>query len=124
MSLFEPGAEPLHIPAQAHDVYDVTGAGDTVAGILAVSVAAGGRLEEAARLANRASIIVGRLGTTVVELGELIGGPEEARQGRRDEDGLRRDGVLRSSGRDGDFSLSAAWTVFKMGVTFARMNIP
>jgi D-glycero-beta-D-manno-heptose-7-phosphate kinase len=72
MSLFEKDADPLHIPTQAREVYDVTGAGDTVVGTLAVALAAGAGLAEAARLASRAAgIIVGHVGTTAITLDEL-----------------------------------------------------
>ena len=78
MSLFEPGREPIHIPAQAREVYDVTGAGDTVAGTLATALAAGASLEHAARLASRAAgIIVGRVGTTAVRFEDLSEQDEE-----------------------------------------------
>jgi D-beta-D-heptose 7-phosphate kinase/D-beta-D-heptose 1-phosphate adenosyltransferase len=73
MSLFEPGREPLHIPTAARNVYDVTGAGDTVVSVLAMTLAAGGGLDEAAHLANLAAgIVVGKLGTSAVEASELL----------------------------------------------------
>ena len=54
-------------PAQSCEVYDVTGAGDTVTATLAVALAAGASLEQAARLATRAAaLILGRVGTTAV----------------------------------------------------------
>jgi D-beta-D-heptose 7-phosphate kinase/D-beta-D-heptose 1-phosphate adenosyltransferase len=72
MSLFAPGSEPAHIPAQAREVFDVTGAGDTVAGTLGVALAAGADMEQAARLSSRAaSIVVGRVGTSAIRLDEL-----------------------------------------------------
>jgi D-beta-D-heptose 7-phosphate kinase/D-beta-D-heptose 1-phosphate adenosyltransferase len=72
MFLFERGHAPLHIPAQAREVYDVTGAGDTVVSALAVSLAAGASLEQAARLSSRAAgIVVGRLGTAAIQIDEL-----------------------------------------------------
>ena len=55
---------------------DVTGAGDTVIGLLALSLAAGARLAEAARLANLAAgLVVARFGPAVVTLDELRRGP-------------------------------------------------
>src|SRR5262249_54409763 len=96
MSLFEQGAEPVHIPAQAREVYDVTGAGDTVAGTLAVALAAGASMEQAARLASSAAgVIVGKVGTAAIRRDEL------AAQ-RRDDPGFparaggRADPALRS----------------------------
>lgn len=72
MSLFRPGRPPLHIPTEAREVYDVSGAGDTVVATMALALAAGTDLEEAARLANRAAgIVVGKLGTATVKAGEL-----------------------------------------------------
>ena len=86
MSLFLEGAEPLHIPTEARDVYDVTGAGDTVACTLGLALAAGASLPQAARLANRAAaIVVGKVGTTAVRYHELAGvaAPREAELARR-----------------------------------------
>jgi D-beta-D-heptose 7-phosphate kinase/D-beta-D-heptose 1-phosphate adenosyltransferase len=75
MSLFMPGTEPLHIPAEAREVFDVTGAGDTVSGTLAMALAAGADLEQAARLASRAAgIVVGKVGTAAIRLEELANG--------------------------------------------------
>ena len=72
MSLFRPGMPPWHVPAVVRQVFDVTGAGDTVAGTLAMSLAAGGMLEQAIDLANRAaSIVVGKVGTATVTCAEL-----------------------------------------------------
>jgi D-glycero-beta-D-manno-heptose-7-phosphate kinase len=71
MSLFGDGKR-VDIPADAHSVYDVTGAGDTVVAVLATALGAGAELEDAARLANRAAgIVVGKVGTATVELSEL-----------------------------------------------------
>jgi D-beta-D-heptose 7-phosphate kinase/D-beta-D-heptose 1-phosphate adenosyltransferase len=65
MSLFRAGVEPLHVPAHAREVFDVTGAGDTVAATLALALASGAALEEAAQLASRAAAVtVGRVGTS------------------------------------------------------------
>jgi rfaE bifunctional protein kinase chain/domain len=73
MSLFVPGAKPLHVPTAAREVFDVTGAGDTVIATLALAVAAGARLEEAARLANfAAGVAVGKVGTATVSPAELL----------------------------------------------------
>jgi rfaE bifunctional protein kinase chain/domain len=73
MSLFqETGA--VHVPAQAREVFDVTGAGDTVVAVLGTLVAAKTDLREAARLANLAGgIVVGKLGAAVVSAQELFG---------------------------------------------------
>ena len=73
MSLFVNGADVVHIPAVARNVFDVTGAGDTVIGTLALALAAGIGLEQAARLANLAAgIVVGKVGTATVTVEELM----------------------------------------------------
>jgi D-beta-D-heptose 7-phosphate kinase/D-beta-D-heptose 1-phosphate adenosyltransferase len=72
MSLLRRGQEPLHIPAQAREVFDVTGAGDTVIATFAVALAAGLDWDEAARLSNiTAGIVVGKLGAATVTPPEL-----------------------------------------------------
>lgn len=72
LSLLRPGQPPFHEPSQAREVFDVTGAGDTVIAITAAALAAGAPLEQAVRLANRcAGIVVGRLGTASVSAAEL-----------------------------------------------------
>jgi D-glycero-beta-D-manno-heptose-7-phosphate kinase len=64
---------PFHIPAVAREVYDVSGAGDTVIAILGVMLAAGASFAEAVQLANKAAgIVVGKLGTAVVHPEELF----------------------------------------------------
>jgi rfaE bifunctional protein kinase chain/domain len=72
MTLFREG-ERLHVKAVAREVYDVSGAGDTVIAILGVMLAAGADLSEAVQLANKAAgIVVGKLGTAVVHPEELF----------------------------------------------------
>jgi D-beta-D-heptose 7-phosphate kinase/D-beta-D-heptose 1-phosphate adenosyltransferase len=72
MTLLRAGKAELHLPAHAREVFDVTGAGDTVISTLAVALAAGSGLEEAVALANiAAGIVVGKLGTAVVSAPEL-----------------------------------------------------
>ena len=64
--------QSLHEPAQAREVYDVSGAGDTVIASMAVMLASGADMHVAMRIANRtAGIVVGKLGTAVVQLDEL-----------------------------------------------------
>ena len=73
MSLFSRYAEPVHIPTVAREVFDVSGAGDTVLASLAIGVATGLGMAEAARLANiAAGIAVGKLGTSTVSPDEII----------------------------------------------------
>jgi D-beta-D-heptose 7-phosphate kinase / D-beta-D-heptose 1-phosphate adenosyltransferase len=72
MTLIQPGQPPLHLPATAREVYDVTGAGDTVIATLAAAIAAGSPLADACRLANAAaSVTVGKLGAATVSPAEL-----------------------------------------------------
>jgi len=74
MTLFSAGGV-LHVAAQAREVYDVSGAGDTVVAVLAAMTALGRPIGEAVRLANRAGgIVVGKLGTASVTPAELEGG--------------------------------------------------
>ncbi len=71
MTLFRSGSV-MHDPARAREVFDVSGAGDTVIATLAVMLAAGMEMMEAVRVANHAAgIVVGKLGTAVVTASEL-----------------------------------------------------
>ena len=73
MTLFTDGGEVTHIPTVAREVYDVTGAGDTVIATLALALATGASLVEAAVLANHAAgVVVGKLGTATVTGKELL----------------------------------------------------
>jgi len=75
MTLFSDEGE-LNVPAQAREVYDVSGAGDTVVAVVAAMFAAGRPAREAVEIANRAGgIVVGKLGTAAVSPDELFGGP-------------------------------------------------
>jgi rfaE bifunctional protein kinase chain/domain len=72
MSLFERGARPVTIRARARQVYDVTGAGDTVVATLALGLAAGLSLENSCRLGNLAAgMVVGELGASTISLEAL-----------------------------------------------------
>jgi rfaE bifunctional protein kinase chain/domain len=74
MTLLSPGDEAT-LPAEAREVADVTGAGDTVIATMALALAAGGSLVDAARLANRAAgVVVGKFGPATVSIEELSGG--------------------------------------------------
>jgi len=95
----ESTAGQLHIPATSSEVtyarvgqsgverggmgrqvFDVTGAGDTVLSVLALAVAAGAELRDAAILANAAAgVVVGKLGTAIVTREELLGAVNEGR---------------------------------------------
>ena len=72
MSLYR-ADEVLHEPTPTREVFDVSGAGDTVIATLAVMLASGADLPEAMRIANRAAgIVVGKLGTAVVSRDEIV----------------------------------------------------
>ncbi len=73
MTLFERDGNTTHIPTVAKEVYDVTGAGDTVVATCALALASGATLREAAVLSNYAAgIVVGEVGTAVVSRSELM----------------------------------------------------
>ncbi|MEK6532324.1 MAG: D-glycero-beta-D-manno-heptose-7-phosphate kinase [Nitrospirota bacterium] len=73
MSLYEGEGTSWHLPTQARQVYDVTGAGDTVIGTLALALATGASMREAATLANHAAgIVVGMVGTATVSPKQLL----------------------------------------------------
>jgi D-beta-D-heptose 7-phosphate kinase/D-beta-D-heptose 1-phosphate adenosyltransferase len=72
MALFRADAAPLHIPTRAREVYDVSGAGDTVVATFTLALAAGATPDEAAHLANHAAgVVVAKLGTASVSPQEL-----------------------------------------------------
>lgn len=72
MTVFEKGKKPIHIPTVAREVFDVTGAGDTVIATATLALLAGATIEEAAILANAAAgIVVGKIGTATVTAEEL-----------------------------------------------------
>ena len=72
MALFVGGSPQLHIPTRARQVFDVSGAGDTVMAAFVLSLLAGATAEEAARISNHAAgIVVGKVGTAAVAAAEL-----------------------------------------------------
>jgi D-beta-D-heptose 7-phosphate kinase/D-beta-D-heptose 1-phosphate adenosyltransferase len=71
--LFRPGKKPHHIPTVAQEVFDVSGAGDTVIATLVLSLAAGADPTEAADISNHAAgIVVGKVGTATCSTAELV----------------------------------------------------
>jgi D-beta-D-heptose 7-phosphate kinase/D-beta-D-heptose 1-phosphate adenosyltransferase len=73
MSIFEKGRPPLHIPTIAREVFDVTGAGDTVIATASLALLAGATIQEAAILANAAGgVVVGKIGTAACTPEELL----------------------------------------------------
>lgn len=72
MTLVQGSGEPLHLPAHAREVYDVTGAGDTVIAVLSSALAAGADLPMATALANvAAGLVVAKMGTATVSIAEI-----------------------------------------------------
>jgi D-beta-D-heptose 7-phosphate kinase/D-beta-D-heptose 1-phosphate adenosyltransferase len=73
LSLFERGRKPVHITTTAREVFDVTGAGDTVIATLTLAMCAGAALPRAAALANLAAgVVVGKLGTATATPEEIL----------------------------------------------------
>ena len=82
MTLFERNKPPTSLKASAHEIFDVTGAGDTVIACLAVALAAGLSRYEAVRLANlSAGLVVEQVGTTAISINMLIQKLVEIKQG-------------------------------------------
>jgi rfaE bifunctional protein kinase chain/domain len=82
MSLFPRGGTPVHVPTAAREVFDVTGAGDTVIATLGLALGARGRLAEAAVLANYAAgVVVGKLGTATASPAEVLAAVSAAERG-------------------------------------------
>ena len=72
MCLFQSGREPVHIPTAAREVFDVSGAGDTVIAAFTLALASGATPTEAAMIANHAAgVVVGKVGTATCTPGEL-----------------------------------------------------
>lgn len=93
MLLVPQTGEPAYFPAEARDVYDVTGAGDTVIGVIAAALGAGSTLASAIALANRAAgIAVGKVGAAPVYLSELQAGL--AHQAMRDSGVVSEDQLM------------------------------
>jgi D-beta-D-heptose 7-phosphate kinase/D-beta-D-heptose 1-phosphate adenosyltransferase len=111
MTLSVRGQPHVHLPATAIEVFDVSGAGDTVAATLALSVAAGASLADAAHLANLAGgLVVAKLGTDVVTAAELT-----ARAGS-DED----PGEIKIADRDQARQIVEGWRARGLKVGFTN----
>lgn len=73
MSLFKEGSRAVHIPTLTQEIFDVSGAGDTVVGVFSLSLASGATSVQAAHIANcAAGIVIGKVGIAVVTQDELI----------------------------------------------------
>lgn len=92
MTLLQKNMPAIHLPTRAREVFDVTGAGDTVISVLAAALAAGESLADATALSNLAAgIVVSKLGTataSVEEIRRAIRDQHEIRRGMMDEDEL------------------------------------
>lgn len=78
MALFEKGKDPVHIPTKAQEVFDVTGAGDTVISVFTLALTTGATKFQAADLANYAAgVVVGKVGAVPVTRDELITATKE-----------------------------------------------
>lgn len=92
MTLIREGHEPLHLPTHAREVFDVTGAGDTVIGVLGLALAAGHGFPESMTLANLAAgLVVAKPGTATLSIAELytaLHGDKLAEFGMTSEPGL------------------------------------
>ncbi|MFH1752566.1 MAG: D-glycero-beta-D-manno-heptose-7-phosphate kinase [Candidatus Omnitrophota bacterium] len=73
MALFRQDGKPTYIPTMAQEVFDVSGAGDTVVGTFSLALASGAKATEAAHIANYAAgIVVGKIGIAVIKRDELL----------------------------------------------------
>ncbi|MDY0211511.1 MAG: D-glycero-beta-D-manno-heptose-7-phosphate kinase [Desulfuromonadaceae bacterium] len=73
MSIFQPDRNPVHLPTRSREVYDVSGAGDTVLTVVGLGLAAGFSVEQAAFMANiAAGVVVGKVGTSTASPAELV----------------------------------------------------
>ncbi len=112
MTLLEAGRPVLHLPTETRDVYDVTGAGDTVVAVLAAVVAAGGSYADAARLANIAG------GLAVQHAGAaVIGGAELQSALRRN---ITESATGKIAGLEQAAARVAAWREARLAVGFTN----
>ena len=75
MAIFQPGKKTVKMPTVAREVFDVSGAGDTVISALTLALAVGANILEAAHIANiAAGIVVGKVGVAVTNREELLQG--------------------------------------------------
>jgi D-beta-D-heptose 7-phosphate kinase/D-beta-D-heptose 1-phosphate adenosyltransferase len=85
MTLIEKTGDVSHVPTAAQEVYDVTGAGDTVVSVISLAISVGASIKEAAIIANLAAgIVVGKVGTAVVTKDEILGAIERSHLDFRD----------------------------------------
>ena len=105
--------ETIHLATSAQDVFDVSGAGDTVVAVLGAAVASGASVADAMALANRAAgIVVGKIGTSTVTPEDLLASYEAS------DDGHGRDGRLLEA--DDLLRLRDLWSKLGLKVGFAN----
>jgi D-beta-D-heptose 7-phosphate kinase/D-beta-D-heptose 1-phosphate adenosyltransferase len=101
----------VHLPTAARQVFDVSGAGDTAMAVLALGLAAGGRIVDAAELANAAAgLAVGKRGTATVSTGEMIAETQATGAGQDQSKVFSLESVLHLVGRWRDQNLKVAFT--------------
>ncbi len=111
MSVIGADATTAHLPTAAQQVFDVSGAGDTAMAALALGLAAGGRIAEAASLANiAAGLAVGKRGTATVSTGEMIAELRPADQSQGAQKVFSLEAILHLVGRWRDQNLKIAFT--------------
>lgn len=89
MTLFESGKSPYHLHSRARKVYDVTGAGDTVIATIAVALAGGMSLPDAAHVANiAAGLVVETVGTSSIKLLDLVNEFDESNRNQSNKVGI------------------------------------
>lgn len=120
MSLFRRGVAPIHLSAEAREVFDVSGAGDTVVATVATALAAGAPIEQSLRLANAAAgVVVSKLGTAVCSAQEL-GAALERSASRRPEGRGAAKGLTGPASWDEAARVRAQWKREGLTVGFAN----
>ncbi|MDX2233145.1 MAG: D-glycero-beta-D-manno-heptose-7-phosphate kinase [Hyphomonadaceae bacterium] len=118
MSLFRNGADPIHLPAEAREVFDVSGAGDTVVAVIAAALGAGLPIERAMRLANAAAgVVVAKVGAATASPAELAAAMEGRERRATLVDALR---AAPCASLDDARSQVAAWRARGLSVGFAN----
>jgi len=111
MSVLSNGDSVAHLRTVAREVFDVSGAGDTAIATLALGIAGGGDIGDAARLANAAAgIVVGKYGTASVTAGEISAWLEEGHRGDEPAKNFTLEGALRLVERWRALGLRVAFT--------------
>jgi D-beta-D-heptose 7-phosphate kinase / D-beta-D-heptose 1-phosphate adenosyltransferase len=111
MSVIGSDDTTVHLPTAARQVFDVSGAGDTAMAALALGLAAGGQIVDAAALANiAAGLAVGKRGTATVSTGEMIAELQPADPGQKAQKVFSLDSLLHLIGRWRDQNLKIAFT--------------